>query len=413
MPVLELIAAALLAQAGPDLTRSQGVTDSLRLALTPQMDGVVMDQEWDQLVQTPDGPIFFQWEPGVIYWAAKAKPGTDVVLSLDLAGDGWLVGDDNIEIRSRLNGDQVVTTTRVLDASDPNGPVWSEGKVIPDTVMTAGKASSEYWNLEGKYTPFGERVEPKLDARPGVRIDMVPSGADLGAAFMPRSMAFTRLRFDKSRDLMSGVTWRPDFRNRSVARTEPLQLRLAFEMGPDAPPMKSIDLGAEGLGRTAVNSMTVPFPGLNRQGRGFHDYRSEIADVASGGWRVFRASVLAEDGRIATLRSSFRVADLLDIDTGMPTRLTYSDQPRTVKATVVLRSQASGRIEGEMDYRLPQDWAASRGKGNKFLIFFARGQARIPVEFVVPAGASGVFPVTVVARVGERVMERRTFIVIR
>ena len=96
MPVLELIAAVVLAQAGPELTRPQGVTDPLRLALTPQLDGVVMDQEWDQLVQTPDGPVFFQWEPGAIYWAAKAKPGTDVVLSLDLAGDGWLVGDDNI-----------------------------------------------------------------------------------------------------------------------------------------------------------------------------------------------------------------------------------------------------------------------------------------------------------------------------
>lgn len=387
--------------------------DPLRLAISPIRDGVVMDQEWDLLSETANGPTFFQWEPGKIHLGAKPKPGQEVVMSLDMNGDGWLVGDDNLEIRVRMDGEEPKAEVRQLDASDRSGPVWVVPRLMPNSVQVAAKNSSSYWNLEATVLAQGFSKEIKEDSRVGVRIDMVVAGTDVGPAYIPRNMGFTRLRFDKSRNLFSGLVWHPGIKNRNVARLDPLNFRFDFNVEGDCPTLQSIDVVGEGYARDAINQVTIPFPAADRRGRAIVDYSSEIKNEAVGGYRVLRATVLAADGRIAQIRTSFRISDLLDFDFGMPTTVRYSEEAQVIKGEVTLRSQGEGRINGKFMMKLPDTWSGRRGQEEEFLIYFSRGNAKVVCEYSIPGGASGVYPIVLTAKVGEHEIQKVVYVTVR
>ncbi|MCB0826748.1 MAG: hypothetical protein KDC26_11210 [Armatimonadetes bacterium] len=396
-----------------DLLRPQLVQEPLRLALTPILDGVVIDQEWDVFTQTSNGPTFFQWEPGKIYWAAKATPGHDVVVSIDTAGDGWLVGTDNLEIRSRLEGEQIVTTVRQLDATDRSGPVWSSPEIIPESFFVAGKPSSQYWNLEGRFDPIQFGFEPKLDSKPGIRIDVVPTGTDLGASYIPRALSFVRLRFDNSRDLFSGLTWRPEVRNRSIARFDTVRFRFNFTRDENGPDIQSIDIAGEGYARQSLGVVSQAFPEWDRKSRALVDFVSDIKDESVGGYRILRATLLRSDGKIATIRTSIRLSELIDFDAKLPRVIRYSEEAQVVKGNINIVSQARGRVDGAFRLKIPNDWSLRKGSDTNFLIYHSRGNFNVPVEFMVPAGAIGVFPIILEADIGTQTIQKVVYLPIR
>ncbi len=390
----------------------QVVDNPLRLALTPVMDGVVSDQEWEPFVESADGQTFFQWEPGRMYWGAKAKLGKDVVVSIDANGDGWLVGDDNIEIRCRLVGSEVRTTIRQMDATDRNGPKWVDPIVLPESLRIAGTAGSDYWNLEVSFQPIQFTASPDENRRIGVRMDLLDVSTDTGPGYMPRSLSFLNLRFDDSRGLFSGLTWRPQVKTRSISRFDKLRFRFNFETFEDCPPLQTVDMSGEGYARNAIKSVAIPFPALDKKGNAFVDFESEIGANTAPGYRVLRAAVVAADGRIALIRTSFRVAPLVDLDPNFKMELPYSIEPQRVKGGITVRSQALGRLEGGVSVRYPAEWTSLGKLDQQFLIYHSKGSWRMPIEFQVPAGASGVFPIVLSAKVGEESVFETVYVII-
>lgn len=408
-----LLSAALLTGQESFLLKPMGGVEPIRLAITPIRDGVVTDQEWDLLSDTASGPTFFQWEPGKLYFGAKPKPGQEVVVSVDCNGDGWLVGDDNLEIRVRMVGEQPKAEVRQLDATDRSGPVWVVPRLLPESVMVAAKNSTAYWNLEVALNVEGFSKQIKEDSRVGVRMDVVNDGSDVGPSYIPRSMSFLRLRFDQSRNLFGGLVWRPGIRNRNVARLDPFKFSFNFEVESDAPALQSVDVVGEGYARDAINQVTVPFPAPDRRGRATVSYSSEIKSDAVGGYRVLRATVLAGDGRIAQIRSSFRIAELIDFEFGLPTTVRYSEEAQIVKGTVSLKSQGEGRINGTFSMKLPESWTGRRGQQEEFLIFFSRESAKVVVEYSIPGGATGVYPIVLSAKVGDIEISKVVYVTVK
>src|SRR5208283_2501321 len=75
-----------------------------RLALTPKLDGKIDPEEWDPFSSQGGLDTYFQWEPRKLHMAARVPVGQDLIVSLDLKGDGWLVGKDNVEVRVVWDG---------------------------------------------------------------------------------------------------------------------------------------------------------------------------------------------------------------------------------------------------------------------------------------------------------------------
>src|SRR5690606_13152257 len=137
-----------------------------------------------------------------------------------------------------------------------------------------------------------------------------------------------------------------------------LKFRFNFTLEPDCPPLQQIDVIGEGYARDAISQMTKPFPEPDRRSNASVDYQSGIQPDSSSGYRVLRATLLAADGRMAVIRTSFRIADLIDFEWDLPRQIRYSQESQVVRTTVTLRSQATGRIDGTFDYVLPDEWSA-------------------------------------------------------
>lgn len=259
----------------------------------------------------------------------------------------------------------------------------------------------------------GFSKEIKEDSRVGVRMDLVPTDTDTGPSYIPRNLQFMRMRFDKSRNLFSGLVWKPGIANRNVARFDPLNFKFNFTVEEGCPAIQSIDVVGEGYARDVINQVTLPFPTPDRRGSASVSYSSEIKNEAVGGYRILRATVLAADGQIAQIRTSFRISDLLDFEFGAPRTVRYSEEAQVIKGVVTLRSQGTGRIDGTFDYVLPETWSARRGKNENFLIYFARGNAKINVEYSIPGGTSGTFPVTLNAKVGDQMLTKTIYVQVK
>jgi hypothetical protein len=388
-----------------NLSQPQPTDSMVRLALTPVLDGKLEAEEWDQL----SGSTYFQWEPETLYWAAKAAANEDVVMSLDYNADGWLVGDDNLEIRIRMEGGEARVRVRHLDASDPAGPQWKDGGIAPESVkLAAVPVEGGGWVLESSYTPpfqSGLMEGRKL----GVRIDLVPSGLDLGEAYLPRGLSFLSMQLDSSRGLLPEMSWRPMIDNRSVAREDHLKVRFEISRDTEALNLTRYEFRGEGLARDVLGSGNQPFPPFNRN-KASLNIDSMISKTAVPGWRVIRAELQGPKGEPILLRTSVRIADLIDFEIPLREPLRASTDMQVIKTSITLRSQFSGRMEGIFSVEVPSDWSVTKNKEHKFSIFHSRGTAKVPVEIVVPRNIVGVFPITFRAKIGNEEMFKTIYL---
>ncbi len=132
----------------PDFTVPIVPAYEQRIAVSPRLDGEIEPEEWDDFATVGDTQTWFQWEPGVLHAAAKLPVGQDLLVSLDLRGDGWLVGSDNLEVRLTWDGSRAKATLRRLDATHPEGPEWSDASDISPCLAFAATGDSAHWTAE-------------------------------------------------------------------------------------------------------------------------------------------------------------------------------------------------------------------------------------------------------------------------
>lgn len=381
----------------------------VRLANSPVLDGQFGVEEWELFAS--DGPRggAFQWEPGAYHWAAQVAQGQDLVLSLDQKGDGWLVGADNIEIRISPRADGPVVRIRLLDASSPGNPVWENGGVPPDQVKIAVQLGPDgVASVEATYTPI-LGLEPQEGRRVALRMDTVPTGSELSEVFFPRALTSVYLQMDSSRDIPLGVSWRPTIVNRVISRQDRLKLNFSLTREEGNWTAQRTEIRAEGTARDHLRVLTEPASDFDRRKRMDLVYESTISPQAPLGWKVVRATFTDQAGQQFIIRSSIRLANLVDIEIGFPRETRVSQEAQIIRGSINLRSQFSGRLDGVLTLIAPPEWTVTKGKESKFLIYHTRGLAKIPVEFVIPRGQAGVFPMTLKATMGGETVERKFF----
>lgn len=382
------------------------VQDINRLALTPTIDGEIQPGEWEVL----SGQTYFQWEPGILYFAASAKSGEDVVISIDYGADGWLVGDDNLELRCRLEDGRLKVTLRRLDATNPTGPRWVQAAVVPESLKFAAKVSGDTWSMEAKYEADERGDAVKEGKRLGLRMDTVAKDSDTDKPYLPRTLAFVRLQFDNSTGLFSGLSWKPVIVNRSFALEDEFKIRYEFKVDADGPSVKTFEVEGQGRAASVLTKIRNPFPVADKSGRARVDYVTKVAPGATPGYRIVRGTLATVDGREATVRTSVRIADLVDIDANIPLDIQSSGDAQIIRGGVTYKSQAQGRITGTHTVTMPTGWTISRGSAANLLIYHTRGQQRVPVEFIVPKDTKGTFPVTFEARIGDRTITKTVYV---
>lgn len=391
-------------------TTDFAVAEANRLALTPRLDGSLAQEEWDALADANGARSYFQWEPGVLYAAAKLPKGKDWLLSLDVDGDGWLIGRDNYEVRVSWGDGAPRAQIRLLDATQRDAPAWVEVPFLQGLLKSAGSEDADGWTVELKIV--GTMLPMiGLGRSLGVRTDAVDAATESPAAFVPRKTALVTLRWDRSRGLPSGMEWGPEYRVRSAPPGDRFRIRFTFR-NPGDSALRRAEFRAEGFARESMAVEEQPFPAFDRKGRSFMDYETLIDPEASRGYRVARARLTGEKGEDVLIQTSFRIADLVEFDTVFPKDLRSKPESQLIRASVVLKSQTRNRVDGVFTVSLPDGWSVAEGADRKFLIYHPRGNTRIGLELIAPAGARGLVPIELKATIGDRVVQQTTAVVL-
>jgi hypothetical protein len=374
-------------------------SDPVLLALTPVFDGRIVTEEWLPFVDEGGFKGYLQWEPGSLHFAASLPVGRDVVLSIDPAADGWLNGTDNREVRVTWSDGQASCTVRSLDTKERTGPQWRDAETA--SVRVLGTSIGDRWTVEGTFR-LGRSARD--GGAVGALLSSIGSTEDSGQAYLPRPLSYVRFGFDGSVGLPSHVTWKSDARLREVAREDGVTMEFVIH-GENQ--YSTAVVRGEGFARDDLSIVSRSLPSSGQRGTSAFEYKSKIGADATPGWRIIQASL-----GDAVLRTSIKIAELVEVDIDLPETVLYSATDRSIKGRVDVRSTGVGRIEGQYDVVVDPGWTVKRGGAQRVMIYNPRGRERINLDFLVPGGSQGEFPVTFTVTVGSQTFTRTAFVTV-
>jgi hypothetical protein len=388
------------------------VPETQRIAVTPKLDGRLDTEEWDAFANLGSGMTFLQWEPGRIHLAAITTPGTSLIASLDLKNDGWLVGDDNLEIRITLGTDGTAKIDgRILDAKNSRGPTWIE---LPGITVSSQLALG---SIEGKTLVEATVSDPGLGllvesarTKVGVRMDLLPSQPTPIPAYLPRATVATDFVMARAAGLPEKLTFRPENVGKSVISGESIRLRFAFE-GNNALGVERLQFRTEGGLQPYASVIDSPFPPFDPKGRSFLDYESAISLGAIPGYRVLRGALKMKDGLDGLTQASIRIAPKVDVSMVLQRR-TLDSRDRSYKEGFYIQSNSGKMVEGRLKVSVPEPLRMINGAEKVFRLN-SRTRARESFEIYVPANTAGTFPVTFEVSTGTETLRQIGYVTIR
>lgn len=366
-----------------------------RLALTPKLDGIVSDGEWDPYATFGDVPSFAQWDEVGLYVAAKAPVDKAIVVSVDGLANGWLVGADNLQISAEWNGSSPKVTVKQLDATITTGPEWKEAPLIQKSLKFAATAGEGVWTIEVLIPiakPYG--LDIRDGKRVGLRFDAV-SVVDQ-APFAPRNCRPIALVQDKGIDVPTGITWKPGFRTRLLRPGEPLNL--AFEIANTAPEqlyVTKVQFSGFGPADRWMDTVGRSVDTESKVAKFRTDYITATKSDTPTGRHAVTVTCELSNGKKFTALCSMYIMPLITFEWGVPEIVTANANGDTiVKGWVRLRSNTTSVLRGTYNMGLPESWRLVDGENKGFGLFRPAEKFRIGVSIVIPAGVSGTFPMT-------------------
>src|SRR5579875_2089815 len=92
------------------------------LKRTPDLNGIIEDDQWNPFYTVTSGPItgtvFCDWDDNYLYVAARTSQPATLIIDVDASDNGWLRGSDNLELVVGPAGpnQKPALVARVLDA---------------------------------------------------------------------------------------------------------------------------------------------------------------------------------------------------------------------------------------------------------------------------------------------------------
>jgi hypothetical protein len=380
-----------------------------RLALTPKLDGKIDAEEWDPFYSQPGLDTYFQWEPRKLHMAAKLPVGQDLVVSLDLKGDGWLVGRNNVEIRATWDGKAATAKVRTLYSSSKSGPAWGESADLQKCVTIAASGDSATWTVEMTLEDPGTgMIDKQRGKQIGVRFDALPSKQVDTAPYLPRVLTPVTLVYHRGSALPAGLRWQPEINGRSVIPGGHIRIRFDF-VGDDSLGLKRIEMRSEGVAQDSTTLKSEPFPAFDKKNRAIVDYDTPVSSDAEEGFRIARATIQSGQAEPTVLKVSYEISPAVTFDLNLPKKLGASDKAQKYRFSLYMRSNVSGMLDGTFVVVPPTGWSVEGGSDKEFVIYASRGSVRKAFELNIPAGTKGTFPLKFVADFGRGRVSERSF----
>ena len=387
------------------------IAEPNRIALTPKIDGTLDDEEWDPLSSTPDLKSYFQWEPGKFFIAGVVPIGHDLVASIDLKANGWLIGKDNLEIRISNSTGTAVVSARIMDGTGVAGPKWIE---LPGfTVSSVAMATSDGTNTtyEASIADQGLGLIPtEKGTKLMLRVDDPLSTDPVAPPYLPRVLVPVTLVFDRSAALPTGLVFKPEGDGRVSVAGESTRIRFGFN-GTNAMKLQRLEIHSEGSSKNDTNQIGVPFPPFDNRGRSYVDYNTAIAAGSPEGYRVLKGTLTTSDNISAVLETSYRVGPVVEFEIpklNIPT----ATLDRSIKISFNVKSNSFKKAVGTVSVSVPDPLRILNGSDRKIGIYTNRGTDRDGFELFIPPNTTGTYPVKFSATINGKKIEQVRYITI-
>ncbi len=385
------------------------VTEPRRLALTPRFDGRIEEEEWDELSSERNERSYFQWAPGKLYFAAMAPEGRDVILSFDFKSNGWLVGNDNIEVRISQRNRGVIA--RRLDATNPNAPAWVNLTAvdIASLVHIGREGRSTVYEVELRDPEFG-LFNAQNEQKFGIRVDFVPENTPQADPFQPRVVTPVQLGLYRAQGLPSGMTFAPRDRSPMFEPGGTARIRFGFT-GNEKTGVDKIGVRSEGVAKDETSLYVTPFPAFDRHGHAIVEYVSAIRRKAPVGWHVVRGTLSTFDNLTSIIQASYFIAPQVEIL--VPARvLSHTAKQTHVRLDYYVVSHANELVEGTVSLVPPPGFTVISDPAAYFSIYSAHGQIGRNFDLEWGNVRSGTYPIEFMIKRGNVVTSVREFITV-
>jgi hypothetical protein len=381
-------------------------TDPQRLRRTVQIDGVLSDGEWDPFYTVTDGPIkgtiYCNWDDNYLYLAARTDQPATILFDVDMGGDGWLRGADNLEVvvGSVQEGGSPALAARLLDASSSkDAPTWNDKSTDTKTFLIAGKVTAG--------TQFIELAIPKNTAslvlRPGanigLRAEFLPPGPP--SAYTPTQPFEPHLLLDATLvdariQAAAGINPALSLSDKKCIAGQKLFATLELLNQRDQPaPVRAVTWQGVGNSLNAVNTSrvvnVVPIPPMKTLKLKYDTLLP--ADLAPGSYTL---AVTAElmDGRQVHSEATFAVVEPLQVQMASDPNPVDIVGPTKLMVNVDIYSAVPDHMRGDVELTVsPAGWEI---KGNKKRGIYVDRQDRNTVaqyELKIPANTpAGDYP---------------------
>lgn len=404
-------AAPVVAQAEPPAIkfreRPRYPADPPRLKRTPVVDGVLGDGEWDPFYTITDGlvkgTVYCNWDDNFLYLATRTDGAANVLFDLDLNGDGWLRGADNIEllIGSAAGGGTPPVSVRLLDASNTKDtPVWNDSAIDPRSIVVAQKMVNGTQILEVAIPKNSASLAPKVGQNLGIRAEFMPAGPITNftstAPFEPHLLLDATLSVARVTGA-AGINPRLTLSDLKCIAGQKLFATLELTNQTDQNVnIKSVLWTGTGLSANVVNTLrevnVKPLMGLKKQKL---TYQTVLPPNISVGSYLLTVTVEAEGGKTIQSAAAFTVVEAIQVQmSSEPQPLVVSGQTK-LAVDVDITSSVPDHFRGDVELNvIPNGWLLDGGKKRSVLVDREDAHRVSRFTFKVPSTTSvGDYPV--------------------
>ncbi len=366
-----------------------------RLKKRPPMTGVIAPGTWDSLYTVDTGPVkgtfYMDWDNNYLYLAAQSDQSAWVVFDIDATDNGWLRGNDNLEISvSPVTEDGGgALSVRVLDASSSKDtPVWNDTTINPKDINVVTKLVNGQQTVElaipngtaGLYLHNGSAI--------GLRGDFLPAAVEFKptAPYEPHLLIDLTLT-DTQVQTVPGLVPQLYLNDDLPIAGEHVNATLKILNQNDLPAaIQSVTWEGVGPANQIVKFERVVNVPSVQGGKTLNlHYNTVLPDSVIPGFYTFEGKVELADGSTMVVTNNFQVVEAFNLALISEPNPLLVIGPSKLKVLVQIHSEVPGHARGDVSLEAPAGWIIKGAHKKGFYIGRKGGTIKAPFYLTVPS----------------------------
>lgn len=395
-------------------------TDPQCLYRTIMVDGKLQNGEWDPFYTKDDGAIrgsvYCHWDENYLYLAVHTDRPATVIFDVDMNGDGWLHGDDNLEVvvGSQINGIPS-RSVRILDGlHNRDEPSWIEKTIDPADLPIVRTTRKRSEVIEIAIPKNLTQVKFKAGGKIGLRAEFLPLMP--ASEYVPTRPYEPHFLLDANLvetriESFEGLTPNLKMSEKSYSPGEKLfaTLEIINQNGVEAPVRSVLWSGSDGATDLLNTTREVSLHSIPARGRIHTTYNSLLPMSQATGSYSLHAIVEMGDGRMLKATRAFSIVEPASIKVAAEHQPYTLDSKNPISLLVDVYSSVPDHLSGTVVLtQYPDSWFLEGSRKRKVRVQGKYAHGFVQYQMRVPSNtAVGDYSVEVLLTWNERVWKAR------